>query len=373
MTFRRVVLSLVLAAVSAGCTIVAPGGQDGGTRIIPIRPDALPQPRSLSASVLYVVNLQRSSANLSDHYAKIMIGFASYLQSVGLALDNMGAIATYADRFGSRLLLGRRVENGPGPSLAVLAGVAAGMDAGIQDYERLLPFIGGALANISDEDLPVALKLLAASGSFDGEGQISEGRNLIEFGRGLDTAPLPPYLGGIHRDALFDRPRDLFLVVHLQPLPRRCAIGTDACAVDGRQLSQLLTETDAGGALTWLQFAGGQRIQPGRVVHVSIATSEGEELTAFRTRCAEVPGFPRNLFDVIAPSPAPYFEPLMAAIRTIGGGNAHAADFCELIGSSPEEAIKRLGNGVAAVAVSSPLPPSTTPGPVPPPPLRNDP
>jgi hypothetical protein len=344
----------LMAAASASCTIVAPGGPDGGTKIIPLRPDALPQPRSLSASVLYVVNLQRSSANLSEQYAQIMIGLASYLQSVGLALDNMGAIATYADRFGPRLLLGRRAENGPGPSLALLLAAAAAGDAGIQDYERLLPFLGGALGNVSDEDLPVALKVLAASGNFDGQGETSEGKNLIAFGRGLHDEPLPAQLGGIHRDALFDRPRDLFLVVHLQPLPRRCALGSEACRVEGQDVASLLTAVGVDGGLTWLRFSGGQTIQPGRVVHVSIATTEGEDLAAFRNRCSRVAGFPKNLFDVIAPSPAPYFDPLMASIRAVHGGNAHTADFCELIGSSPEDAIKRLGNGVAAVAVSAP-------------------
>src|SRR5436190_15635167 len=121
-------LALGVAAVAGisatGCTVVAPGNPDGGTKImplpIPIRPDALPPPTPLKASVLVVANLERSSANLANRYAAIITGLAAYLQSVGLTLDNMGLISTYSDHWGPRLLLGRREGATPSPTLELL-------------------------------------------------------------------------------------------------------------------------------------------------------------------------------------------------------------------------------------------------------------
>ena len=63
-------------------------------------------------------------------------------------------------------------------------------------------------------------------------------------------------------------------------------------------------------------------------------------------------GFPPNLFDVMGPSPNVYFTPLMAALNAANPGTGQSGDFCQLIGSSPDAAIKALGNSVAALATS---------------------
>ena len=349
---RATLLAGAVAAITVGCTVVAPGGKDGGTKFIPIpiRPDALPQPKPLEASVLFVVNLQRSSANLATPYANVMIGLTAYLQSLGLSVEHMGVIPTYADAFGPRLLLGRTQAATGTPSLTLLAALAAAADAGVTDYAALIPFIAGALGNITDMDLPIALKLLASSGRFDGAGEPSEPKNLIGFGRGLGFEALPAEAGGISRSALFDRPRDLFLVVYLQPLDRHCALASDGCRIEGRALSDVLLETNPSGGAAWLSFADGSSIRPEQVLHVAIATAEGESVDAFRTRCGAVPGFPRAAFDVIEPGANSYFGPLLSGLNATHPGTGHQGDFCELIGTSPESAIKKLGNNVAAVA-----------------------
>jgi hypothetical protein len=346
-------LAGAIALAPAGCTVVVPG-QDAGIKPIPFpipRPDALPPPKPLEASVLYVVNLERSSANLAAQYGTIMVGLANYLTSIGLQLDNMGVISTYADTYGPRLLLGRTQMAQPGPSPALLAALAAAADAGAADYASLLPFIGGTLGNVADGDIPVALNLLASSGRFDGDGETSEAKNVLHFGSDIDVATLPPALGGIDRSALFDRPRDLFIVVYLQPLGRRCALGGNDCLVDGSSPADLFTATGADGGATWLQFPGAS-IKPEQVVQLAIATSEGESIDAFRTRCAAVPGFPKDLFDVIAPSTNAYFTPLMADLNAAHPGTGHTGDLCDLLSSSPQDAIKTLGNAVAAAAGS---------------------
>ncbi|MFL5304955.1 MAG: hypothetical protein ACJ8F1_07060 [Polyangia bacterium] len=354
---RIIRLTLALALFGAACTIVAPEGKDAGTKIVRVpfpvpRPDALPPPKPLQASVLYVANLQKSSANLAQKYADTIIGLAAFWQSAGLAIANMGLISTYADQFGPRLLMGRSAAAGQPPSsLALLAALAAAADAGVTDYQSLLPLIGPTLGNIGDADVAPALQLLAASGNFDGDGQTSEAKNVIDFGRNLSTASLPPELGGIDRTAFFAVPHDLFIVVYLQPMPRRCALGTSACNVDGRSPADIFLDTNPDGTVSWLSFTNGS-ILPEQVVQVSVATSENETESTFATRCGALPGFPRSLLDVMAPSPNTYFTPLMKALNAAHPGTGHAADFCELIDGKAPQNIIALGSSVAALATS---------------------
>jgi hypothetical protein len=346
-------LGLCAAVFAPACTVVAPGNPDAGmTTIIPIplRPDALPPPKPLTASVLVVANLDRSSANLADRYAKVMVGISSYLSTVGLQLENMGLIATYGDKYGPRLLLGRRAGSNPPSQLAPLVAAAIASGTVVEDYDQLLPYIGNVLGDISDDDLPLALKLLASSGHFESDGKTSEAANLIGFGRGLGGEALPPSLGGIDRSALFDRPRDLFIVIYLQPLPRACDLGSPVCLVDGRTPTDIFLEVDSStGNAKWLDFQGNGGIKPGQLLHVAIATKEQEDLPSFRKRCSDVPGFPLTLFDVMAPSPNAYFTPLTTALNAAHRGTGSIGDFCELIGEKPEAAMMKLGNSVAGV------------------------
>jgi len=362
MKTRSLLVALLLASASAagGCTIITPPSPDGGmTKKVfvpvpfPIRPDALPQPPPLTASVLFVANLARSSVNLSAQYAAIMTGLLDYLTRRGLSIANMGLIPTYADQYGPRLLLGRSSAMGPPPSsLALLGLLAAEADAGVKDYQSLLPLIAPTLGNIDDADLQPALQLLAGSGNFDGDGQSCEAKNLIDFGHGLNALALPAELGGIDRRTFFDSPRDLFIVVYLQPLARRCALPSDACKVNGRSPSDIFLETDGYyGGVTWLSFTNGF-ISPSQVVQVAIATAEGQSQSDFETKCKAVTGFPSNVLDAIGPSPNAYFTPLMAALNGAYPGTGQSADFCQLIGSMPAAAIQKLGSSVAALATS---------------------
>ncbi len=358
MKTRSLLLILVLAG--AGCTIITPASPDGGmTKKIyipvpfPVRPDALPQPPPLTASILFVANLARTSVNLSNQYAGIMTGFMNYLGSRGLSIANMGLISTYGDEFGPRLLLGRQGSSSSQslpPALALLG--LLGADAGLSNYQSLLPIIAPTLANIDDADLPLALQILAGSGNFDGDGQSCEAKNLIGFGQGLDSAALPAGQGGIDRSAFFDSPRDLFIVVYLQPVARRCALPSDACNVNGRSPTDIFLDTDASGGVTWLSFSSGTSISPSQVVQVAIATAEGQSQTDFEAKCKAVTGFPLNVLDDIGPSPNLYFTPLMAALNAANPGTGQSADFCQLIGSMPAAAIQQLGSSVATLATS---------------------
>lgn len=351
-----VALGFVTAMVASGCTIVTPDGPDGSKPIIKpvpfpilIHADAVPPPPPLHANLLYVINLSRSSANLSGQYASIMTGLATYFQGVGLDIDNMGVISTYADQFGPRLLMGQKNGGPMTSSSLLLAGLLAqGADAGLTDYQSLLPVIGPLLGNIDTPDIDTALQLLASSGSFDGDTSVSEAENVIEFGEGLNAFQLPPQLGGIDRSALFSAPLDLFIVIYLQPLPRHCALSDAACQVNGRAPNDIFLDTNADGTASWLTFASGG-MMPSRVVQAAIATPEGVSESDFEAKCKMVNGFQTVDFDVIGPSPSAYFQPLMADLNAANPGTGQSADFCSLVGSMPTGAIQALGSGIAGV------------------------
>jgi hypothetical protein len=198
-------------------------------------------------------------------------------------------------------------------------------------------------------DLESVLQQLAASGLFDGGPGIGEGRNVVSLGAAISNARLPPELGGLDGQDFFDRPRSLFLVVYLQPLARPCAITDAACQVNGRSVSDILTEADGDGKARWLQYrTGGMPIE--NIVHVAIDTKEGESVASFRSRCGNIPMFPKNLFDVMEPSPAAYYGPLVTALGHAHSGTGQSADLCDLFGAEGELDIVRLSAQIASMA-----------------------
>jgi hypothetical protein len=101
-----------------------------------------------------------------------------------------------------------------------------------------------------------------------------------------------------------------------------------------------------------------------QVVHVAISTTEGESPADFRARCKAINGFPPDLFDVMEPSPALYFDPLLPALNAAHAGTGQGADLCELLGElslndpTQRKAMNLLIGSVAAMA--GPAPDTTT-------------
>lgn len=306
---------VLFGILAAGCTIVTPAN-DGGPMPTPFPspvPTGPPPPPPLHAHILFVANLHRSSVNLAPHYAALMTALPSRIESLGLRIDRWAVAPTFAGPDGPRLVLG-------------------GKDA--------LPE-GGMLAT--------RLAQFAESGAFDGDGETAESGNLVRLGREIGRAALPPGGGGIERDTFFDQPRNLFIVVSFESLGRRCGLSDPACAVDGRAPDAVFTAAEADGTASWLRFLkGGLRLS--QVVHVAVATREGEAVDAFRARCREVPGFPVNLFDVIEPSAHVYFDPLLAALGAANPGTGQQADLCDLLGSDTDLAVRSLAIAIASLA-----------------------
>lgn len=212
-------------------------------------------------------------------------------------------------------------------------------------------------------DIVTDLQKLAATGNYDGMNTTSEAAGVVAVGSHLVAAQLPPELGGLDGAAFFDRPRSLFIVFYMQPLSRKCSLGTPDCMVDGRSPDQIFTETGADGTATWLHFAkGGMPI--GQVVHVALSTKEGETPDAFRARCKAINGFPPDLFDVMEPSSTSYFDPLLDDLNAAHNGTGQGADLCELLGEltltdpAQRKALNLLVNSIAKQA--GPAPDTTT-------------
>ncbi len=394
--------SLLLAA--GGCTIVVPTPDDmkpPKTIVITKGGNPPPPAKALEAHALFVMNLHQSSANLAPYYVTVADALLAGLAVRGINVIRWAVVPTYPGADGMRLLFGaltpptlQPIPGLDGGSIGVTNGNGTG---GAMGSSRLGP--GGSTGYVDagippvlpspapadttptvppiviPPDLPAVptlpngtdivseLQKLAATGDYDGMNTTSEAGGVVSVGSHLVAAQLPPDLGGYDGAAFFDRPRSLFLVIYLQPLSRKCSLGTSDCMVDGRSPDAIFNETNPDGTATWLHFAnGGMPID--QVVHVALSTTEGETPTAFRARCAAINGFPPDLFDVMEPSSTSYFDPLLKSLNAAHPGTGQGADLCELLGEltlgdpSQRKAMNLLVNSVASMA--GPAPDTTT-------------
>ena len=392
-----------LLLVAGGCTIVVPAPDMPKTRTVVIMKGSgsPPPPKALEAHALFVMNLHQSSANLAPYYVTVADALLAGLATRGLNVVRWAVVPTYPGADGMKLLLGAQapVTLQPIPGLdggtigisngaAGASGYGAGGSIGSRDAGMIYPPPLPAPADTTPTappsatpaisvptDLPPVptlpngtdivtdLQKLAASGNYDGMNTTSEAAGVVTVGSHLVAAQLPPELGGLDGAAFFDRPRSLFIVIYMQPLSRKCSLGTPDCMVDGRSPDQIFTESGADGTATWLHFASGG-IPIDQVVHVALSTKEGETPDAFRARCKAINGFPPDLFDVMEPSSTSYFDPLLDALNSAHNGTGQGADLCELLGElsltdpTQRKALNLLINSIAEQA--GPAPDTTT-------------
>ena len=385
---------LALYLATMGCTIVVPAPDPPKTKVVVInKGDKTPTTiKPLEAHALFVMNLHQSSANLAPYYVTVADALLA-----GLALHNINVVRwavvpTYPGTDGLRLLLGAQtpvtlqpipgyggagggiVNNGGYGGYSGYGGYggSSGIPIPLPSFDNApaatpapsiptgLPTDLPPIPTLPDgTDVVTALQKLAATGKYDGVGVTSEAEGIVRTGQNLIATQLPAELGGLDGAAFFDRPRSLFLVIYLQPLARRCNLGTPECAVDGRSPADIFTDSAPDGTATWLHFAnGGMPID--QIVHVAVSTKEGETPAAFRARCAAINGFPPDLFDVMEPSSTQYFDPLLAALNSAHSGTGQGADLCELIGEltltdpTQRKAMDLLISSVATMAGPAP-------------------
>ncbi len=399
MNTLRGAASLLLVAVGA-CTIVVPAPDDmTKTRTVVIMKGtgSPPPPKPLEAHALFVMNLHQSSANLAPYYVTVADALLAGLATRGLNVVRWAVVPTYPGTDGMKLLLGAQtpvtlqpipgldggsigISSGSGGATGYGAGGSIGTrDGGMHPTPLPIPAPADTTPTVPPgvlpPDLPAVptlpngtdivtdLQKLAASGNYDGMNTTSEASGVVTVGSHLVAAQLPPELGGLDGAAFFDRPRSLFIVVYMQPLSRKCNLGTADCMVDGRSPDQIFTESGADGTATWLHFANGG-IPIDQVVHVALSTKEGETPDAFRARCKAINGFPPDLFDVMEPSSTSYFDPLLDALNSAHSGTGQGADLCELLGElslidpTQRKALNLLVNAIAKQA--GPAPDTTT-------------
>lgn len=351
---RTMRFTTVAALLLAGsCTVVVPGpGSGPGPGGGPDGDYTPPPPKPVEADLLFVINLDQSSANMAPHYAGefdtpgIADSLIEGLSLIGVNVTHWAVIPAYPPAGGGiRLLDG----GGPGFSVPMIIQPGPGAPGGAPD---------GAAApsntSVTTTDVATQLQLLAATGNYDGPGSVSEAEGIVPVGQALDDAHLPPELGGIDGQAFFDRPRNLFVVVYLQPLARRCNLTDPQCQIGGRSPADIFTASAPDGTASWLHYAsGGMPVQ--QIVHVAIATTEGESPDGFIQRCSGVNGFPKALLDVMEPSPTSYFKPLLAALNAANPGTGQSADLCDLLGelqpdSTVHPVMDRLVDSIAAMA-----------------------
>jgi hypothetical protein len=270
-------------------------------------------PVTLHAQALYVVNLQRSTANLAGTYADLIHQLNSALSAANLNVDQYAVLPLYGGIAGAAQL----IYGDP---------------------------------STSSGDLSAVLSEAALSGQFDHplDGVTAEQQNLATVAAALDTATLPPDANGGKSPTFFAPPKDLFLVVTLQSATRLCADTDAACALGGVAPVDAFSATAADGSAGWLKINGGN-YPPRRVYQLFIATGERESFAQLQASCTAMPGFPRTLIDSLQPSQVGYYGDLSTGL-TGRGWNAEQLDFCSAIATAGAAQLKGVAARVAAAA-----------------------
>jgi hypothetical protein len=298
-------LALVALVGGAGCVRII---HDGSTTCDGSGGDGGATPSPVHAQALFVVDLDRASANLVGSYAGLIDGLRSALAERLVIVDQVAVLPIYGGVTGMPALV--YGDPGGGDLAAVLGPTANG--------------------GLFDHPLP---------------GVTAEQYNLATIAPHLDTATLPPELTNGESRPFFSPPTDLFLVVTIHPTRRLCAESDSACTIGGVAPVDVFSAAAGDGTAAWLKLPGGSYPRA-RIYQVFLTTSEGESAAAFQQRCGGLPGFPKTLLDVIAPSPASYYGDLATGLSA-EGWHAERLDLCEAFAAGGEELLRGLAGRIA--------------------------
>lgn len=296
---NRLVLSLIVTTLSA-CVLIVPDP--------PPPPPPPPPPEPLAVQVLWQVNLDRGAVNMIPAYEALVRSLETALAQnpeQPLVVAEMGVMAL--DRttaLGPRLVYGEAVtqpvftpDGASGPPLTqVLTQIAMGDFLDDRDPSR------------------------------------PEHANLAELGATLwrQSVYRPDGSDALGRP-LFGAPRAGFIVITINHLRRPCGLDDAGCQLQGTNPVDHFAATDGNGA-TWLRFGADARLPPERIFHLSFVTAEGVDDESFFTACANVPGFPQGIVDLMEPSPSPYWHPFAQRLGARASGSAITKDLCAMLG-----------------------------------------
>lgn len=263
--------------------------------------------------MLVMVDLSRSSANLSGEYAAILSSLIG-----GLELQNVEV---------------RRTALAP---LERRSGETVPLFYGTDDPESEFDNFGTAIAFYAQDGGDVFLTERAGS----------DGENLALLGMQIDERSIyRPSTSDSSGRPYFTEPGDGFIVVTLSASPRLCDASDSDCQLNDNHPGEYWMTSSAEGA-DWLEFPGGGRLPANKIFHLFIGTQEGQsDFDAFYEHCKEQPNFPMAQIDVLQPSPARYFGPVTDRINGISG-EAMNLDLCKVMSLSGEF---ELGKAVAQI------------------------
>ena len=265
--------------------------------------------------MLWQFNLPRTAANLTPFYARFHDNLIAALTDSHIAVDETGVAGQYGP---VQLIWGSSSRAQPSQNL--------------QD----------------------TLTMAASSGMFEppAAGSEAEQINLQQLGANLANLTIPPQLVNGDSIVLYGPPVDAFIVVTVHSTARLCALGDAGCQLAGSQPLDFFTAVRGDGTASWLQQIGGSPgIAMDHVYWVDIVTSEAESTSAFTARCSAVPGFSRTLLDVIAPSPAVYYNDFKTQ-GTSRGLLVQEIDMCEALGD-PSVSLLRSAAGAITTRLAS--------------------
>jgi hypothetical protein len=147
---------------------------------------------------------------------------------------------------------------------------------------------------------------------------------LASMGRELNMTPVPT--GGFP----FSTPRSALLVVILDHGTRPMGASASACGAEG----QLPADWFGGerARTRWLNTAsGGWNLPRSQTRFLFISTPENETYAQMRERCAAMSAFPRTGLDALSPSSVPFYESFNEGLGRYQTGLGSRKDLCQAV------------------------------------------
>ncbi len=252
-----------------------------------------------TVDVLVLVDLNRSTSNLTEQYGIIVGGLLSGLQEQDIEVRR-AAMAPLHRRTGQVVPL-IYAEDDP--------------NAEFDSFAEAIAFFArdDGLAYIPD----------TSSG---------EAENMRLLGADLHKRSVyRPTTADPEGTAYFLPPADGLVVVVLSSSDRLCGYGDSECQVNGAEAADYFTATNDAGA-SWLDFPGETSLRPNRVFFAPIVTAENTSYSDFYNGCTELPNFPVTLIDVMEPGSSSFWGPFVDAVID-RGGQGEVVDMCEAMSS----------------------------------------
>jgi hypothetical protein len=267
------------------------GVKDGGST----EPTPTPFPGSglngySGTGVLWLVRIDRGTANLAASYATLIQGMTAQLAAEGFDVRVTGVASLYESR---------------------LYWSKAGKD-------------------LSTSELRTLLENAATSvGTAPG---VCSTAALADVGGRLTSVPvMPPYASGPSSTMPFKSPLGALLVVMLDHGARPSGYGASDCGTG---------TTDPAGwfggsrsPTIWLNRAttGAWNLPRSQTRFLFVSTSESETYEQMRARCAAMSSFPRTGLDAISPSARSFYAPFTIGLESYQDGLGTQEDLCNAV------------------------------------------